>query len=175
MWTGPKEFGLVQNHFGPIKGQGGRFFPKMDLPTKKKSFLRCKKGNLWNELIREFHIVVWQENLRANMIVTTTFKKYIHTILVHRPQSLRKNCQMAAKVPWDFMISLEYKLWFEMKSTKLYSKILLVKTSENNFIFLPAFYLIMCLMKASNNFGKIAIMKIWELDSLKLSKFTSVN
>ena len=49
-----------------------------------------------------------------------------------------------------------------MKSTKLYPKILLVKSSENNFIFLPAFYLIMCLMKALKNFGKIAILKIWE-------------
>ena len=47
-----------------------------------------------------------------------------------------------------------------MKSTKLYSKILLVKSSENNFIFLPAFYLIMCLMKASKNFGKTDILKI---------------
>ena len=58
------------------------------------------------------------------------------------------------------------KVWFEMKSTKLYSKMLLVKSSENNFIFLPAFYLIMCLMKASKNFGKIAILKILELVSL---------
>ena len=48
------------------------------------------------------------------------------------------------------------KLWFKMKSTKLYSKILLVKISENNFIFLPV-------LKAPKNFGKIAILKIWEL------------
>ena len=46
-----------------------------------------------------------------------------------------------------------------MKSTKLFSKILLVKSSVNNFIFLPAFYLIMCLMEALNNFEKIAILK----------------
>ena len=30
---------------------------------------------------------------------------------------------------------------------------LLMKSSKNNFIFLPAFYLIMCLMKAPKNFG----------------------
>ena len=61
--------------------------------------------------------------------------------------------------------SSKSKLWFEMKSTKLYSKMLLVKSSENNFIFLPAFYLIMCLMNAPKNFEKIAILKTQELDS----------
>ena len=40
-----------------------------------------------------------------------------------------------------------------------------MKSSENNFIFLPAFYMIMCIMKAPKNFEKIAIMKIWELVS----------
>ena len=44
--------------------------------------------------------------------------------------------------------------------TKVSSKILLVKSSKNNFIFQPAFYLIMCLMKASKNFEKIADMEI---------------
>ena len=39
-------------------------------------------------------------------------------------------------------------------------KILLIKISENNFILLPAFYLIMFFMKASKNFGEIAILKI---------------
>ena len=68
-----------------------------------------------------------------------------------------------------------HKLCFKMKMTKVYSKHLLMKSSRNNFIFLLAFYLIMCLMKAPKNFGKIAILKIWELDSLKVSKLTSVN
>jgi hypothetical protein len=49
--------------------------------------------------------------------------------------------------------------------TKVYSKNLLIKSSENNFIFLPAFYLIMWLMKAKNNFEKIAILKTRELIS----------
>ena len=35
---------------------------------------------------------------------------------------------------------------------------LLVKSSENDLIFLPAFHLTMCLMKAQKNFGKIAIL-----------------
>ena len=48
---------------------------------------------------------------------------------------------------------------------QLYSKILLVKGSENNFNFLPVFYLIMWLMKVSKNFGKIAILKILKLIS----------
>ena len=34
---------------------------------------------------------------------------------------------------------------------------------RKNFIFLPVFYLIMCFMKAQKNFGKITILKIWEL------------
>jgi hypothetical protein len=47
--------------------------------------------------------------------------------------------------------------------TKVISKNILVKSSENGFIFVPAFYLIMCLMKAPKNFEKIAILKILEL------------
>ena len=39
-----------------------------------------------------------------------------------------------------------------LKVTKVYSKILLMKSSKNDFIFLPAFYLVMCLMKDPNNF-----------------------
>ena len=58
------------------------------------------------------------------------------------------------------------KLCFETKSTTICSKIYLVKSSENNFVFLPVFYLIMWLMKALKNFGKLAILKIWELISL---------
>ena len=49
--------------------------------------------------------------------------------------------------------------------TQLYSKILLEKSSENGFIFLPAFYLIMCLLKAKKNFENIAILKTRELVS----------
>ena len=52
------------------------------------------------------------------------------------------------------------KLCFETKMTKVSSKNLLRKNAKNIFIFLPVFYLIMCLMKAPKNFGKIAILKI---------------
>ena len=38
--------------------------------------------------------------------------------------------------------------------------------SWNNINFLPVFHLIMCFMKAQKNFGKITILKIWELVSL---------
>ena len=41
-----------------------------------------------------------------------------------------------------------------------------MKCSENNFIFLPVFYLIMCFMKAQKNFEKKNILKMWELISL---------
>ena len=57
-------------------------------------------------------------------------------------------------------------LWVHINATKAIPKKLLVKSSENGFILVPAFYLIMCLMKAPKNFEKIAILKIWELVSL---------
>ena len=59
-----------------------------------------------------------------------------------------------------------FKHCFETKMTKVYSRILLMKSSKDNFGFLLVFHLIMCLMKAPKNFGKIAILKIWELISL---------
>ena len=40
------------------------------------------------------------------------------------------------------------------KVAKVYSKIVLMKSSDNYFIFLPAFYPIMCLMKAPKIFLK---------------------
>ena len=52
------------------------------------------------------------------------------------------------------------------KQTKVYSNFLFIKSSRNNFIFLPVFYLVMFLMKAQKNFGKIAILKKGELVSL---------
>ena len=57
-------------------------------------------------------------------------------------------------------------VWCIKNRNYLYSKIVLVKCSGNNFIFLLEFYLIMCFMKAQKNFGKITILKIWELVSL---------
>ena len=56
-------------------------------------------------------------------------------------------------------------LWVHINATKVIPKKLLVKSSENGFILVPAFYLIMCLMKAPKNFENIAILKIWELVS----------
>ena len=53
----------------------------------------------------------------------------------------------------------------QFKCHKSIFKSSLVKTSENNFILLPAFYPIICLMKASKNFEKIAILNTQELVS----------
>ena len=52
-----------------------------------------------------------------------------------------------------------------MKRTNLYQRMLLMKSSKSFFISLPAFYLIMCLMKAQKTFEKIAILKTQELVS----------
>ena len=65
-----------------------------------------------------------------------------------------------------FSVYWIHKLRSEMNQTKVSPKILLMKSSGNNFIFLPVVYLIMWVMKASKNFGEIAILKIWELISL---------
>jgi len=46
------------------------------------------------------------------------------------------------------------------KTEKSILRFLFIKSSKNNFIFLPVFYLVMFLMKAQKNFGKIAILKI---------------
>ena len=68
---------------------------------------------------------------------------------------------------WEFGL-VWYKDLLETKSTKVYSKMLLMKSSANSFIFLPVFYLIiMWTMKAPKNFGKIYILKIWELVFLR--------
>ena len=52
------------------------------------------------------------------------------------------------------------------KQTKVYSNFSFIKSSRNSLIFLPVFYLVMSLMKAQKNFGKVVILKIWELVSL---------
>ena len=56
--------------------------------------------------------------------------------------------------------------WCIKKQTKVYSNFLFIKSWRNNFIFLPVLYLVMSLMKAQKNFGKIATLKKWELVSL---------
>ena len=48
----------------------------------------------------------------------------------------------------------------------VYSKFLLMKSLKKWFNFLPAFYLIIWLMISPKNFGKIGILKIWQLVSL---------
>ena len=65
-----------------------------------------------------------------------------------------------------FPVPTLHKDWSDMKMTKVFSKISLVKSSKNNFIFLSVFYLIICLMKAPKSFGKRGILKTWELVSL---------
>ena len=48
------------------------------------------------------------------------------------------------------------------KGDKSISKNLFVKSSENNFIFSPAFYIIIWLMNPPKNFEKIFILKVWQ-------------
>ena len=69
-------------------------------------------------------------------------------------------CTMQLNI--DFLKSAFRALYtpFRFKRYYLFHNLLLIKSSENQFYFLPAFYLIICLMKASKNFEKIAILKI---------------
>ena len=53
----------------------------------------------------------------------------------------------------------------QFKCHKSISTKVISEKFTNSFIFLPAFYLIMCLMKASKNFENIAILKTQELVS----------
>ena len=60
-----------------------------------------------------------------------------------------------------------FKLQLEKNQTKVSHNILLMKRSADHFISLPVFYLITGVMTASKNSWKIAILKIWELISLR--------
>ena len=99
-----------------------------------------------------------------NLLINCKTTTYHHTSKHYREVV----CALNSHGPVDFQLYLIFhlslllsltKLCFETKMTKVYSKILLMKSSRNNFVFLPAFYLIMWLMKASKNFGKITILK----------------
>jgi hypothetical protein len=65
----------------------------------------------------------------------------------------------------SFIIQEGSRFLFEMNQTKGFFKIFINEKFRNDFISLPVFYLIMCLMKAPKNFEKIAILKIWRLVS----------
>ena len=52
------------------------------------------------------------------------------------------------------------------KADKTIFKYCISEKFRKQLYFLPVFYLILCFMKAQKNFGKITILKIWELVSL---------
>ena len=56
--------------------------------------------------------------------------------------------------------NIETKVRTIENNTNLNSIFCLIKSSKIDFIFLPAFYLIMWLMTSSKNFEKIAILKV---------------
>ena len=59
--------------------------------------------------------------------------------------------------------------------TKVNLKMLLMKSSESDFIFLPAFYPIICVMNAPNNYKRIIIFKTLQQVSFWGVKITSAN
>ena len=85
----------------------------------------------------------------------------------------------SARLPWH---KLDGKTWFwifficyfasfaglhyslsHFKRDKRFFKKSLVKSSDNNFVFLPAFYLIIWVMTSLKVFLKTTILKIWQL------------
>ena len=66
---------------------------------------------------------------------------------------------------WNRSIFPKYafKVWTIENNTDLNSIFCLIKNSKIDFIYLPAFYLIMWLMTSSKNFEKIIILKKWQL------------
>ena len=76
---------------------------------------------------------------------------------------------------WIFFLWLfSSKVWSIKNNTNLNLIFCFIKSSKMDFIFSPAFYLIMWLMTLANNFEKIAILKKWQLVFFWDSKFTSV-
>jgi hypothetical protein len=74
-----------------------------------------------------------------------------------RDQPERK--QVYFSIPLHKRIQLERKVCTIKNNTNLNLIFCLIKCSKIDFIFLPAFYLIMWLMTSSKNFEKIAILK----------------
>ena len=58
-----------------------------------------------------------------------------------------------------------YRLVRKKYDSNIFKNIIIREKFRNQLKFLSVFYHIMCLMKAFRSFGKIAILKIWELVS----------
>ena len=128
-----------------------------------------------------YHFYLYNElkSRRIQLIVVIRFDIFRHRIPIFLSWlfwtgSLRSFCSFFVYQFFLYVYFTIYsralKLRLETKETKVSPKNSLVKSSGNNSIFLPVFNLIICVMKASNNFGKIAILKIWELISLGVVK-----
>ena len=93
------------------------------------------------------------KNALASQLIIKMFKWQINPSTF---SDLRNHyCQESGNIVWTIV-------WTHINVTMVISRKLLVKSSEKDFIFLPAFYLIMCLMQAPKNSEKIAILKILE-------------
>ena len=76
--------------------------------------------------------------VRKNLTIWVGFRKSYVIVRVGHGKSLRPLTRWVGglkKGPKHACVIFEWKLQFEMKRTKLYWKMLLVKSSENNFIF----------------------------------------
>ena len=105
---------------------------------------------------------IWGFSKLDLQLITSKYFRFCPRIFKYRrPIETEIDGQFQTK-PGTELVS---KLCFETKMTKVFSKILLIKSSRNNFIFLPVICL-MYFMKSSKNFGKKAILKTWELISL---------
>ena len=72
------------------------------------------------------------------------------------PENMVRTCPHRFQWPWIKSWVMNIRIWSKLKLENNTSSAII-------FIFLPAFYLIMCLMKSPKNFEKRAILKMWEL------------
>ena len=113
-------------------------------------------------------LLCWRRRLSRNLCLAAKIIKWgekkMVNLMNYRPRRrLFLWCQIKnwpkLSVPFTELQSLRSIDLCMKRETKVTPEFLLVKSSENDFIFLPAYYLIIWLMKAKKNFEKIAILK----------------
>ena len=111
----------------------------------------------WSSLSFTNSVLEWRLQLNPNFESVLNYY-YFHAILQLFLYDLLPKTKgtFCSYLLWSIVCSY-------IKVTKVNSKMLLMKSSKKDFVFLPAFYLVMCLMKAPKNFWEIVIVKAQEL------------
>ena len=130
---------------------------KLQLKMKAENEGEIKLGRTENKWI-------CRKNCRKNLPTCRFENKKVETEMTCHINLLKENTKKPCKLCTIDPCAKNMTNW----------KFLLMKSSKKYFIFLSAFYLIMWLMISPKNFEKKAILKIQQLFSSEVSKFTSV-